>query len=224
MIRTGQEGYTLVELLVAMTVGLIVVFGAFTLISSAGPLAATTRGRVDATQRGRSALDQMLVQLRSQTCLDSARVPVTLAKEDEVLFYSNFGDETTLPQQRRLRFANGEVIEEMWQASGSPPAWDWPTTPTRTRSVATGLAQQGGTAFFRFYAFTTTAPVEPTRELVPPTTGLSAADLADVVRVDVTFASRSSGDGARAKDVPFEGSALVRTASAQSPTAGPGCR
>jgi prepilin-type N-terminal cleavage/methylation domain-containing protein len=224
MTRGGEDGFTLVELLVAMSVGLIVVFGAFTLISSAGPLAATTAGRVDATQRGRSALDQMLVELRSQNCLDATRVPVTLAKPDEVVFYATLGDENTLPQRRRLKFSGGAVVEDMWQATGSAPNWTWPVTPTQTRTITTGLAQQGTTAVFRFYAFTTTGTIAPTRELVPPAAGLADADLDDIVRVDVTFASRPSKDGARAKDVAFEGSAFVRTASAQSPTAGPGCR
>jgi prepilin-type N-terminal cleavage/methylation domain-containing protein len=220
----GEDGYTITELLVAMTVGVIVVTAAFALLGQAFPLSATTRARVESTQRGRVALDQTLTLLRSQVCINGIRPPVTVAKDNEVVFTMNLGNESAAPEQRRLVFSGGVLKEEVYPATtGGPRDWQFATTPSRTRAVAHGLARQGTTPFFRFYAFTTSSPASPDRLLNPGTAGLAADDLESIVRVDVTFESQPPKDGARAAKVPFQGSALVRTADALTPNAGPGC-
>ena len=220
----GESGYTIVELLVAMTVGVIVVTGAFALLGQAGPLSSTTRARVESTQRGRLALDQTLTLLRSQVCINAIRPPVTVAKDNEVVFTMNLGNETAAPERRRLLFSGGVLKEEVYPATtGGPRDWQFVTTPSRTRVLATDLAQQGSTPFFRFYAFTTSTPAAPDRLLTAGTAGASADDLETIVRVDVTFESQPVKDGPRAAKVPFQGSALTRTADALTPNAGPGC-
>jgi prepilin-type N-terminal cleavage/methylation domain-containing protein len=220
----SEAGYTLVELLVAMGIGLVVVTGAFTLIGSAFPLASSTQERVDATQRGRVALDQMLTQLRSQVCIDSNQPPIYDAKDNAVTFHASLGNETSAPQRRTLTFAGGTITEQVVQGTGTNPVWSFTGTPT-TRSLATGLAQQGTTPVFRYYAYTTAAPYEPTRLLDPAgTASLTAAELKQVVRVDVAFLSNPQRAGARAQPVPFQGSVQTRTADPMSPAAGPNCR
>jgi hypothetical protein len=224
MTLRGEDGYTIPELLVAMVVGIIVVTGAFTLLGQAGPLSSTTRARVESTQRGRLALDQTLTLLRSQVCINGIRPPVTVAKANEVVFTMNLGNESAAPERRRLVFAGGVLKEEVYPATtGGPRDWQFVTTPSRARVIANGLAQQGPTPFFRFYAFTTSSPASPNRLLTPSAAGLAADDLESIVRVDVTFESQPPRDGARAAKVPFQGSALVRTADALTPNAGPGC-
>jgi prepilin-type N-terminal cleavage/methylation domain-containing protein len=220
----SEAGYTLVELLVAMGIGLVVVTGAFTLIGSAFPLASRTQERVDATQRGRVALDQMLTQLRSQVCIDSSQPPIYDAKDDAVTFYASLGNENAAPQRRTLTFAGGAITEQVVQGAGTSPAWTFTGAPT-ARSLATGLAQSGTTPVFRYYAYTTAAPYEPTR-LLDPASGasLTAAELKQVVRVDVAFLSKPQRGGATAQAVPFQGSVQTRTADPMSPAAGPNCR
>ena len=220
----NEAGFTLVELLVAMGIGLVVVTGAFTLIGAAFPLASKTQERVDATQRGRVALDQMLTQLRSQVCIDSNQPPMYDAKDAAVTFHASLGNENSTPQRRTLTFAGGAVTEQVVQATGTNPVWSFTGTPT-TRIVANGLAQQGTTPVFRYYAYTTAAPYEPTRLLDPAgAASLTAAELKEVVRVDVAFISNPQRAGARAAPVPFQGSVVTRTADSTSPAAGPNCR
>lgn len=220
----SEAGYTLVELLVAMGIGLVVVTGAFTLIGSAFPLASRTQERVDATQRGRVALDQMLTQLRSQVCIDSSQPPMYDAKDTAVTFHASLGNESSAPQRRTLTFSAGSITEQIVQGTGTNPAWTFTSTPT-TRTVATGFAQQATTPLFRYYAYTNAAPYSPTRLLDPVgAASLTAAELKQVVRVDVAFVSNPQRAGARAEPVPFEGSVLTRTADPMSPAAGPNCR
>jgi prepilin-type N-terminal cleavage/methylation domain-containing protein len=220
----SEAGYTLVELLVAMGIGLVVVTGAFTLIGAAFPLASRTQERVDATQRGRVALDQMLTQLRSQVCIGSTQPPIYDARDDSVTFHASLGNESSAPQRRTLTFSGGTVTEQIVQGTGTNPAWTFTGTPT-VRAVATGLAQNGTTPVFRYYAYTTAAPYEPTRLLDPVgTASLTAAELAQVVRVDVAFLSKPQQAGARAQPVAFQGYVQTRTADPMSPASGPNCR
>ena len=53
---TDEAGFTIVELLTAMVVGLLVLGAAFALVGRASALQARTQDRVDAHQRGRAAL------------------------------------------------------------------------------------------------------------------------------------------------------------------------
>jgi Tfp pilus assembly protein PilW len=224
MSQRGQAGYTIVELLVAMGVGLVVVTGAFSLIGSAFPLSSATQDRVDATQRGRVALDQILTQLRSQVCIDSNQPPIYDARDSEVTFYASLGNEDSAPQRRKLRFSGGAITEEIVQGTGTSPAWTF-TGAATTRSLATGLAQLGTAPVFRYYAYTTSAPYEPTRLLDPAgTASLTADELKQVVRVDVTFLSNPTRAGAQAQPVPYQGSVQTRTADPMSPAAGPNCK
>jgi hypothetical protein len=166
----------------------------------------------------------MLTQLRSQVCIDSNQPPMYDAKDDAVTFYASLGSEDSTPQRRTLTFAGGAITEQVVQATGTNPVWSFTGTPT-TRSLATDLAQQDTTPVFRYYAYTTTAPYEPTRLLDPVgTASLTAAELAQVVRVDVAFLSKPQRGGARADPVPFQGSVQTHTADPMSPAAGPNCR
>ena len=72
-----EGGFTIVEVLTAMVVGLIVLGAAFVLVGRASALQATTQNRVDAHQRGRAGLEAMVSALRSGTCAMTADEPRT---------------------------------------------------------------------------------------------------------------------------------------------------
>jgi len=67
-----ERGFTIVEVLTAMVVGLVVLGAAFVLVGRASDLQAKTQNRVDAHQRGRAALEAMVTELRSGTCAMTA--------------------------------------------------------------------------------------------------------------------------------------------------------
>ena len=48
--------------------------------------------RVDSTQRGRVAMEQVTQRLRSQVCLGSAS-PIVSATDTDVTFFADLGDE-----------------------------------------------------------------------------------------------------------------------------------
>src|SRR3954452_21928871 len=71
MIR-NQRGFTLIELLIAISVGSVIMLATFAMLDSSVTLTGTTQKRVDATQRGRQAMDTITSQLRSQVCPNAA--------------------------------------------------------------------------------------------------------------------------------------------------------
>jgi prepilin-type N-terminal cleavage/methylation domain-containing protein len=78
----AEDGFTLPELLTGMIVAVIVLFAAFqtldTVISSTGQ----TQRRVEANQRGRAAMDDVIRQLRSQVCLTTQFSAIPAASPD----------------------------------------------------------------------------------------------------------------------------------------------
>ena len=63
-----QDGFTLPELLVTLAIALIVSLATFSLIDIVMSRSGEIGARVDTTQRGRTAMDQITRQLRSQVC------------------------------------------------------------------------------------------------------------------------------------------------------------
>ena len=66
--------------------------------------------RVDAVQRGRTAMDTMTRQLRSQVCLQNAGIATMVkprsiesATADSVMFYADMRDTSNVERRRRRR-------------------------------------------------------------------------------------------------------------------------
>ena len=80
-IRREERGFTLVELLVATSLGTVVLLAAGVLSTSM--LNAQTRisDRSEAIARGRTAMEQIVQQLRSQVCLGPGYPSITYADD-----------------------------------------------------------------------------------------------------------------------------------------------
>src|SRR5919201_4947091 len=91
---SDSGGFTLVEVVVAMSIGIIVLLAAFAVTDRSWQASKRVSDREDALQRGRIALELMTRELHSMTCAGQ-NAPVTLAKDDQVAFYAYMGDPTT---------------------------------------------------------------------------------------------------------------------------------
>lgn len=188
-----QNGFTLVELLAAMVVGMIVLFAVFGLLDGAVRTHARTTDQIETSARGRLAIDRISQSLGSRICL--GEVPSLVAASDtSVEYYASLAPERAgvrlEAQRRRLTFSGGAIREEMWTSNppvsppDAPPAVD--TAPTRSRQLVSGVGQIGTTPVFRYYAYEGN-PQRPTQLLATP---LSADDLRRAVMIDVSFAAR----------------------------------
>lgn len=165
----GEEGMTLVEMLVGMTAATLVIFAAYGAIDAASKLQTRTTGRIDSAERGRSAMETITRDIRAQMCVatktgaNSAPTPAMLwASADGLQFYSsvakikdkNKPSQETLPQMRRIEWVQtaatlnagdanaqpvGKIVESVWQPTNSTPPYTFPTNPTSQATIATDV-------------------------------------------------------------------------------------
>jgi prepilin-type N-terminal cleavage/methylation domain-containing protein len=190
----GEDGFTLVELLVAMVVGLVVIFAAFSVMDGSWRLNAKTTDHIETTNRGRLAMDTITQQLGSRICLQSetpAQGWLVTATDSQVEYYASVTNETAprlVVERRRLTYrpTTKDILFEAWTGSAPPPTPPpaKTTTPTITRVVAQGVEPAGSTPIFRYYVPQGTPPL-PTLLLTPP---IALADANNVLLVKVNFA------------------------------------
>lgn len=202
MRRVGadQRGFTLVELMSTISIGMIILLAAWAIIDRSASAADSVSDRVNTTQRGRIAMEDITGLLRSQVCLpedvsdttlDDSKTALISATGNDVTFYTDFGGENPLPDRRKISYSSGTITETLWRPTGTAPDWVYPASPTRTRKLGTGLApaQVNGVdqPVFRYYAYNTAQPPEPNLALTAP---LSTLDLSRTVKIDISFASK----------------------------------
>ena len=217
-----ERGFTLVELLVAMVVGMVVIFGALAIMDGTWRVQARTQDNVDATDRGRVAMDRITQQLDSRVCLNSATPPLAAqgslvtATDSQIEFYASVTSDTAprlVVERRRMTYRPGtsDILLESWTGTAPPPATPPAntTTPTRRVVVAGGVAPVAGTPIFRYYAPEGT-PALPTLLRTGPVGAL--ADRNSVTLVKVSFAAVGRRPGT---SVELHNDSLTRSPTCQ---------
>ena len=207
-----DDGFTLVELLAAMLVGMIVMFAIFGLLDTAVRLQAKSVDSLETTDRGRVAIDEISQGFASRICVGDTASLVEAA-DDHVEFYASLAPETSTVrltvQRRRVALSGTSIREDVWTSSppqevpNLPPATS--TTPTRSRALVGGVRTTGSRPVFRFYAKDGVTQ-QPTVLLPTP---LSATDRRRAVLIDVAFTAQG-----HRSDVSTDYANQVRTRSA----------
>lgn len=169
-----ERGMTLMEMLVAMVIGLLVCLAVFSLVDFTMRRYGETSGRVDANQRGRVAMDLITRQLRSQVCLPSGTPPMfsragNPTDDADATFFVDLtsgADPTAAPQLHTLVYdaAKHAIIERDYTDKLPADVQQDPAyagAPT-TRTVLTDVVPVTGTPVFTYYTFagaTVPAPV-----------------------------------------------------------------
>jgi hypothetical protein len=207
-----------------------VLLTAFTL--SDALLHAQTRisDRSESIARGRTAMEQVTQQLRSEVCLGPGAGAIAYGDDNQITFYADLANTTFTPQKRDLLFSSGAGTLTQRDYAGTPatgsPPFTFSSTPVRTRVISDYLTlqTQGGTPvpLFTYYSFDGSTPARPTNQLSVP---LSTADAARVVLIRVSFAALPSRGGSSASTAgePFTSKVYVRTADPTDPDHSPLC-
>ena len=211
-VRDGEAGFTLIELIVAMSIGMIVLFALFDLVDRALPATTRITNRVDAEQRTRPVVEHIEHALHSGVCLPNGTdangnavylTPISSMSATQVTFYdfmptpSQVSYASWLPEQRQFSFdaATGTLSESVWTVSGTSPPYT--VTLQSTRQLLSNVRQNGATPFFAYQSY-------------DPSTGAltSTTDPTKVAKVDVSFlAGPSTGNGtASAQDATVNAS------------------
>lgn len=223
----SERGFSLIELLTAISIGTIVVFAAVNLIDASVRASNEVVNRMDGLQKGRIALEQITQRLRSQVCPDKVTPAIADATASSVSFFTELsaapanGNPVFAPEGRRFSLASDRITEEVWNTLASPFANTFSGAPSTTRAVADGIFLQGTRPFLKYFTFINN-PATPDLELVPP---LSAADKARVVKIEIAFDSRPSELVAQSNriDTSFQNDVFIRTADPTDPDHSPLC-
>ena len=222
----SERGFTLIELLVTVLIGMLTLMIVVELVDVSQGASSRVQSRVDGTQRGRVAMEQVTQALRSQVCLGSTP-PVIAGDDDSVTVYVDMEDEVYRPQQRRIHVTDGDLWEETFVGTGDPPDMTYPASPTSTRVVLEGIKRyQDPTTvpYFRFFAYDASDPARPD-ELLP--TPLSPSDIPRVVRVETAFSVAGVNSQDARVDTNFKNGVTTRLANPMDPDPtkrGPQCR
>jgi hypothetical protein len=232
MSRVREEsGFTVMELVVAMTVGFVVVAAIFTLLESTVRLNSGVISKTDAMQRGRLAMDTITRELRSQVCLNNLNNPAVVAgaTDESVTFYADFSEGTgdELPEKRTLTFERdtGNITTTIARATVPNPDSSEDFEPDGTNltleNAALQMVPDGGdpdtlddeVPFLKYYAYELVGNPrhpEPTKWLDPGADGLSTAEAARVARIEISFVSRPTGATDSEKGVHLSDQIMAR--------------
>lgn len=194
-----SDGFTLMELVVAMAIGMIVLLAAFNVIDRAFAGNKTISDREDALQRGRATLERMTRQLRSMTCVNTTNA-VTTADDNSIAFYTYLGDPTQAGQQNpewhTLAFAGGTITEQDYKVTSLSPSIVVASSPYRTSkltnvSLATDPSTGAQIPLFRYYKYD---PAQKgTGALIQLGTPVSSTDQGLLANIKVSFVVTPTG-------------------------------
>ena len=233
----GEDGFTLMEVIAAMAVGLVVLGATLGLLESSVRLNTGVMAKTDAMQRGRLAMDTITQQLRSQVCLDWEHSAVRQGSDaDTVTFFADFTAGGSKPVRRTLEFdpaARRIVLSRTDPPTPLPNPLvpdSYSATPDAQNLVLENVQLQANAAtpeptdtipFLRYYAYEEVGGVlRADDELDVP---LSEAAAARVARVEVSFFALPTGTTDTAKGVNLSDQVMARHADPNLAVPDPNC-
>ena len=184
----GERGFTLMELMVSITLGMVVLLAAQKLLATTSRASAEVVDRADAANRARDGMEAITARLRSQVCLNDDGPAIVRSSPTSMDFFSVYGSRVPAPvifgnaasgndtvQARRLEFRQGEngaagkIVEYVWE---SPlPADD--TNPNTRVPLAASVFPALGTDGQTPSSVTPTRVLMTGMEPVPGTNGVT---------------------------------------------------
>ncbi|HET6508606.1 MAG TPA: prepilin-type N-terminal cleavage/methylation domain-containing protein [Baekduia sp.] len=216
---SDDDGFSLVELLVAMVLGSIVLTATMTLFTTGLVGAGRVMDRVDAEQRGRVAMDRITSLLNGQECLlnnDSSTTPAIVSgTATSLTFYADLNGASDTPSQYTIAYDATAKALTLTTVAGSGVMGSSQTplkfnaTPKKQRladQVQQPKNSQTGAALpiFSYYAFTSTGTVDESS----PISTVDTTNNRSIVRVGVQFqinSSRTQTDDARREVIQGQG-------------------
>jgi Tfp pilus assembly protein PilW len=240
-----QDGFTLPELLIGISMSMIIALAGFALVDTAMKRTGETADRVEATQRGRQAMDVMTRSLRSQVCLpaDQLAAPITtaqpavaLASPTQVTYFTDMSTGTAAfparVEKRELIYdpAKRTITERRYKTTGvAPIVWQ---SSSAKKTLVTNVVPDpkfsplpGSPTIFRYYAFGAASGSEPPKTNVE-LTNPGAADIGRIARIDIAFVTRAGSEKATTTSdasLSLRSQVYVRSADPNDPAPYPTC-
>lgn len=218
-----QDGFTLVELLVAMVLGMVITLAGLQALDSFTTASATVTARADNTQRARLSMDLLTRELRSQVCKGPGDPSVLAGEPNSVSFITDLSDGSVAPEKRTIGYDAAERRLTERRYAGTRNATGV-LSFSNVAAAGTGLEDVGAigaTPIFGFYAYDKSVPARPTVALATP---LSDVDRARVARIVVSFrVGPATADGNAESSASLQEDVFVRSVDPSDPTPVPLC-
>lgn len=164
----AEAGFTLMELIAGLAIGLVVSFATFAIIETTVHGQRRIADRVDAAQRGRTAVERLILELHSG-CVSPSVSPILASANGvnsdawNVVFVSGMGSGATLnPVEHVLSLSGGTLLDTSYPQLTKVPAlaptdWRFSATASGQHVLLTNIAAQyspvGGTRIFQYYGY-----------------------------------------------------------------------
>ncbi len=156
---SSERGMTLIEVIVAMTIGLVVLMAAFVLLDRTFVASGQVADRTDALQRGRQAMSLITRQLRSGVCIGVSNPPlVPGSNASSVSLYADLSDGSVNAKKRTLTFDStaSTITESVTDGVGTYPDLTFTGTPV-TSTMLTKVDRipdtSGPRDMFRYFQY-----------------------------------------------------------------------
>jgi Tfp pilus assembly protein PilV len=156
----NEDGFTLVELLVAMVTGLVVIFAMFAMLQVTTNQTRLVTDRVQADRLGRQAMTRLVDELHS-ACIAREAVPVqSTSKSNVLVFYNAYSEGAELKSTSESKVAaesvyeheiiyepgeksTGKLKEKIYPSTEVVPPRKvvFSKTPAKTITIAEGISQ-----------------------------------------------------------------------------------
>jgi prepilin-type N-terminal cleavage/methylation domain-containing protein len=157
-ISASEAGFTLVELLVAISIGTVVIFAVSAIMIVSLHQTQRTFTSVDATRQARTALATIENELHSGCVNGDA--PVQASSDGNTLNFLSYagGAANPTPVWHVLSYSGGTLTDSVYSATytatSSGHSWTQGSTPTSQTTLLTNVAQQPGSVpIFKYYAY-----------------------------------------------------------------------
>jgi prepilin-type N-terminal cleavage/methylation domain-containing protein len=214
----SENGFTLIELMVALVLGIIVSAATLAIVITSVHLSSNYTDRVDATQQGTIAMEKITQALNS-SCVASSVAPILSASDaNDVWFYSLLGDSPTIqPNEVEISYTGGSIVMNTYAyVSGTAPtSWTFSTTPTKLVLVQ-NATQVGSTPIFQYYGYGSGGAISSTPYTLSTTLG--ATNAATTAEVAISFQGDPSGDDwtALGRPASFSDAVVLRLSPSSS--------
>lgn len=192
-IASDQQGFTLIETLVAILTGLIVTFATFSILDISLSQSARIADRVSADQRGRIAMEKILLDLHS-SCVSIGANPIQPESTGtNIKFLSQTGSEPSFATMTKheIFLKEGTLKDASYQSTAGTEAtkWTFPGAPTTTTTLLTGASQsaEGVTPVFEYFKYEIAGEKKGQLSTTPLPTPLSASDAKATAKVTISF-------------------------------------
>ena len=219
-VARDEQGFSIMELLVAMITGLVVVFSLFTILEVTVRQTSRLTDTVQADTLGRATLTRIVDELHT-ACIGREFTPVQAGSTGkELIFRTAYGEgaliEKAQAAEHRIVWKGtwpsyGELIDKTIPATaGTAPNFTY-SGETPTGGVRIGQyvyeTEESGKAIpiFRYERYATKSSDSETTGLstleafTPPSSGLAAPEAKTVAAVQVSFATAATGSKAETK-------------------------